>query len=310
MIYTVTLNPILEKTVEIEELIYDDVNFAANEKRYVRARGVDVSRVIKELGGLSVATGIIGGYNGDEIEDRLTNEGITCDFVKVGTESGSRINILQKRRKLRTVIEVPVRGKGPDTIECLSKKLRDIPAHSFAVISAHPKDASDTSIYYDLIKALKNNDVKVVFDADGEDLRQGIEAGPYIVKPNIHEFGRLIGRNVTDNDEIVREAETFLDTVPYLVISMGARGLIGVSREDSYLVVPPRVDVCSSFGAGDCLIAGLVYALHGNTSFREALVLGAACGAASALNPENVLCKAEDVQRISGSVQIQEIKKN
>ncbi len=310
MIYTVSLNPILERTIEIDELIYDDVNLAVNERRYVRAKGIDVSRAILELGGRSIATGIIGGYSGNEIEDRLTNEGISCDFAKVDTESDSRINILQKRRKLRTVVEVPVRNEGPDSIEFLLKKLSGIPAHSYVVISAHPKDSADASRYYDLIKALKNKDVKVVLDADGEDLKQGIEAGPSIVKPNIHEFSRLVGRNMADTNEIVREAETFLDTVPCWVISMGAKGLIGVSREDGFLVIPPKVNVCSSFGAGDCLIAGLVYALHGNASFREALILGAACGTASTLNPENVLCKAEDVRRLSGSLQIQEIKKN
>jgi 6-phosphofructokinase 2 len=102
MIYTVTLNPVLDRIVEVEELIYDDVNTVVKEKKYPGGKGIDVSRVIKELGGQSIAMGFVGGYNGLEIIGRLVNEGIICDFTKIHNEMRAHIIFIRKKEAPNT----------------------------------------------------------------------------------------------------------------------------------------------------------------------------------------------------------------
>jgi len=104
MIYTLTLNPSLEKSIDVEEFVYDDVNMILDEKRKAEGKGIDVSRAIKELGGQSVALGFMGGYNGLEVEGRIASEGILCDFTRVNGETRTNISIHQRRKKMQTLL--------------------------------------------------------------------------------------------------------------------------------------------------------------------------------------------------------------
>ena len=309
MIYTVTFNPVLETMLELDEIVYDDVNKIHRESKYVHGKGIDVSRVIKEIGGESIACGFLGGCRGSEIERKLRQEGIACDFEPIAAESSSRIAIFQKKKRLRTVMEVPVKEYTSTEKNSLLEKLLNVPPESFVVISGNISKQVGQTFCAEITETLRKRDIKVVLDADGEDLKLGIEAQPYMVKPNLHEFRRLIGRNVTEIEDIIRYAQPYTDKVRFMVISMGAKGVVGVSREECFHVIPPKIAVRSSFGAGDSLIGGMVHALHQNASFKDALTLGVACGAASVINPENVLYRVEDVNTMIKAVLVEEIKK-
>jgi 6-phosphofructokinase 2 len=93
----------------------------------------------------------------------------------------------------------------------------------------------------------------------------------------------------------------------YVVVSMGARGVVAVSGTERYHVVPPKVNVKSPIGAGDALVGGLVYALNENSSFVDALTLGVACGTASTLNGAGVFCSRDDVETIRKEVSIKSV---
>jgi len=137
MIYTITLDPILERIVEVEELIYDDVNTVVEEKKYPGGRGVDVSRVIKELGGQSIAMGFAGGYSGLEIVGRLVNEGILCDFTKIHNESRARITVFQRKKKLQTLLSTICPAISEIEVDEFFRKVQEIPPNNYVVISGN-----------------------------------------------------------------------------------------------------------------------------------------------------------------------------
>lgn len=310
MIYTITLNPILDRVVAVDELIYDDVNMITDEKKYPVGKGLDVSRVIKELGGQSIAMGFVGGYNGIEIVGRLVNEGIVCDFTKIHNETRAHFTIFQKRKKLQTLLGTPCPAISQIEVNEFFRKVQEIPAASCVVISGNLPQGMDDSFYEQLVTTLKEKDVKVILDTDKEALKRGANAGPYLIKPNIHEFGRLVENNANEIHEIVRHAQPYKNKIRYIVVSLGAKGVVGISREGNYHVIPPKINVRSSTGAGDSLVGGIIFALNENTSFKEALVLGVACGTASALNPGSGLCKTDDIDTIRKEVRVEQIKKN
>ena len=138
-------------------------------------------------------------------------------------------------------------------------------------------------------------------------LKRGVDAGPYLIKPNIHEFGRLVGTNMSAIEEIIRFARPYEDKIRYIVVSMGAKGVVGISKEGNYHIIPPKINVRSSIGAGDSLVAGIIFALSKNVPFEDALALGVACGTASALNPGSDLCKIHDIDMIKKEVLIKKI---
>ncbi|OPY72266.1 MAG: 6-phosphofructokinase isozyme 2 [Syntrophorhabdus sp. PtaU1.Bin058] len=307
MIYTVTLNPSLDRIIEVEELMYDDVNEVVEEKRYPSGKGIDVSRVIRELGGQSIALGFIGGYNGLELEGRLVNEGILCDFTEIHDETRTNVIIYQRKKKLQTLLST----QGPLVNETESaaffRKIQGIPANSIMVISGNIPAGVNEGFYAQLVTTLKGKNVRMFLDTDGEALQIGVDAGPYLIKPNIHEFSRLVKKNIVEIDDIVKYAKPYENIVEYIVVSMGARGVVGISGKGNFHAAPPKVKVRSSIGSGDSLLAGVVYVLSDGGTFEDALVQGVACGTARALNPGNDLCTKEDVDFIKKDVIIKKI---
>jgi len=302
MIYTITQSPSLNRTVEVEEIIYDDANEVIEEKNAVGGKGIDISRVVKELGGQSVALGYVGGYNGLEVEGRLINEGIVCDFTRINDEIRSNIIIYQRKKNLQTLLSTYGPEIKPFEISALHNKVREVPNESFVVLCGSMPKGMSNNFFAQLITTLKEKNVKVVLDSDDEALARGLNAGPFLIKPNIHEFGRLINKNINDMNDILEEAKPYLNMVDYIVVSAGARGVVGVSRAGNYHVVPPKVKVRSSLGAGDSLVAGIVFALNKGDSFEESLALGVACGTATTLKPGNTLCTKEDIDIIKKDV--------
>jgi 6-phosphofructokinase 2 len=302
VIYTVTLSPSLDRAIDVEEFVYDDVNIIVEQKRGAGGRGIDVSRVIRQLGGQSVAFGFMGGYNGLEIEGWLTNEGIVCDFTRVNGETRENIVVHQRKKKTQTLLSAAAAAVTPFDLATLHGRVRQIPKNSFLVISGKMPPGCSESFYAQIVTSVKDKNIKVFLDTDGEELRKGIQAGPYLCKPNIHEFGRLVEKNMKDPEEVIENLEPYLQLSEYMVVSMGARGAVGASCDEKYHVVPPKVTVKSSIGAGDALMAGIVHALSEGSGFRDALVFGVACGTASTLTADPALCCREDVEEIRKNV--------
>jgi len=127
MIYTITLNPYLDNIIDIEELVYDDVNRIVEEKKHASGKGIDVSRVIKELGGQSIAMGLLGGYRGLELESRLINEGIVCDFIKISSETKTHITVYQRNKKIQTLLSASDPDVSSFEITTFFNKVKAIP---------------------------------------------------------------------------------------------------------------------------------------------------------------------------------------
>ena len=93
MIYTVTLNPALDRTISINQIQYDESNRIAREQNYAGGKGIDVSKVLTTLETANRALGFVGGFAGEEMEGRLINDGVQCDFIRVSQETRTNIII-------------------------------------------------------------------------------------------------------------------------------------------------------------------------------------------------------------------------
>ena len=307
MLYTLTLDPALDRMIDVEEFIYDDVNGIIEEKKTASGKGIDVSRVINELGRQSIALGFVGGYNGLEVEGRLVNEGLLCDFVRIAGETRTNIIIHQRRKKMQTLLSASLPEVSPIEVATLFNKIKDIPRESYLAVSGGVTPGITENFYAQIITTLREKNVRVVLDADGEELKKGVHARPFLIKPNIHEFGRLVERSVKEVEEIPELALPYLDLVDYIIVSAGVRGMVGLSKTEKFYAVPPKVNVKSSLGAGDSAVGGIMYALREGADFREVLSFGVACGTAATLSAAHALCSRDDVHRIKNEVVINNI---
>lgn len=309
MIYTITLNPALDRIVEVEGLVPDDTNRIQRESRYAGGKGIDVSRVLRELGDDSIALGFVGGYDGLELEGRLIQEGVRTDFTKISEETRTNIIIFDRSRGTQTSLNAPGPTIKPHELALFFQKLEHlVPMPTMVVISGSIPPGVPVDIYARIIHSLKDQGVRVVLDADGEPLRRGVRALPFMIKPNIYELGRLVGGKLAEDSEVLEAARSIQrQGVEIVVVSLGGRGALAVSKEGSWRAVPPPVEVQSTVGAGDSLVAGFVYRLTRGAAIPECLRFGVACGTAAALTPGNELCHREDVHRLLPEVQVEEV---
>ncbi|NQT74276.1 MAG: 1-phosphofructokinase [Chloroflexi bacterium] len=308
MIYTVTLNPALDRTIWVKQIKQDDTNRIEKEERYAGGKGIDVSRVLRKLGINGKALGFVGGFTGQELEGRMLNQGIGCDFVRISGET--RTNIIVN--EMSTGHQISFSGRGPEIqpyeLMQLIRKIEEIDNLEYMVISGSLPPGVHPEIYRKIIEMAKGKGARVILDTDGESLRVGILASPDVIKPNIHELGRLVDAELKETSEVIEAARKIQEQgVEIALVSMGARGILLVSATEQWLATPPKVEVVNTIGAGDSAVAGFVYGLVEGKPLKESLALAVAAGTATTLRPGTALCERDDALRLVPEVEVSAI---
>jgi 6-phosphofructokinase 2 len=308
MIYTITLNPALDRTLLIEKIKPDDSNRIEREDRYAGGKGIDVSRVLITLGIDNKAMGFIGGFSGEELEGRLLNDGISSDFVRISGET--RTNIILN--DLSTGGQSVFSARGPEVqpfeLMQLIHKLEKINNCEVMIISGSLPPGIHAEVYRRIIEIAKEKGAKTVLDADGEALQIGVAACPDIIKPNRHELGRLIGRKLGSQQDILEAATKILKAgIPEVLVSMGALGILHVSAAGRYLATPPQIKVQNTIGAGDSAVAGYVYGILSGKTIKDSLITSVAAGTATTMRPGTALCRKEDIFELIPKVTFTEL---
>jgi 6-phosphofructokinase 2 len=305
MIYTITLNPALDRSVMVEDLKDDDTNRIIEEIHYAAGKGIDVSRVIKELGGQSVALGLVGGYDGLQLEGLLINAGVMTDFTRISQETRTNI-ILKERISGRQFV---ISASGPDInateIGQFYQQVLRIKDMEYLVMSGSLPRGVSPNLYGQLILAGKNKGALIFLDADGDALKESIAFQPTIIKPNIHELSRLIGKEIVKERDIISACEGLHEVgLKYILVSRGKEGLIFSSKEDKIKAVAPPVEVESPVGAGDSVVAGFILAHSMCKELVECVRLACAAGTAAVRTPGTELCRRSDVESLISAVDI------
>lgn len=280
MIVTVTLNPALDKTMEIDDFSVERVNREKKSRVDAGGKGINVSKVIKELGGASIATGFLAGNSGNFIKEQLDQFGIQNDFVFTNGETRTNLKVVDLKNKTYTDIN----ENGPiiseeDLKNVENKMNKYLVDGSVLVLSGSIPKNLNKDLYYKMIISAKEIGAKVILDADGELLKEGLQAGPYLVKPNIDELERLYGVKLKTNEEIIECAKKLFNYgIEVVVVSLGGEGSIFITKDNTAMVEPIKVDVKSTVGAGDSMVAALALSIDENYLFDKVIRLAVASG--------------------------------
>jgi 6-phosphofructokinase 2 len=295
MIYTVTLNPALDRTLWVEKISPDDSNRIEREEKYAGGKGIDVSKVLTHLGVKNRALGFIGGFAGEELEGLLVNQGISCDFVPISGETRTDIIVYDMSTKAQTEFNAQGPVIQPYELMKIVQKIKKNEHADIIVVSGSLPAGVHPEIYRKIVEISRTKGAKVFLDTDGDALKVGIHGFPNIIKPNIHELNRLVGEDLKGTDEIIVAARRILGLgVEIVLVSMGAHGMLCVSGKEQYHAVPPRVKVLNTIGAGDSAVAGFVYGMISGKDLRDSLIFAVAAGTATTLRPGTALCEKED----------------
>lgn len=280
-ILTVTLNAAVDKLYTIPGFAVGQVQRPTETRVYAGGKGINVARVYKALGGDVIATGFLGAAPGEHIKSSLRRESIAYQFVAVAQESRTCTAIVDPVGGTETVLNE--NGPPVSLMECegILQRLRELlPGSDAVILSGSLPPGTPLGFYGDVIRLARSYGIDATLDASGEALRLGLEAKPFLVKPNTHELEALsIGGDCWGGSAQALRARY---GVTMALITGGARGAVLASSEGTWEAVSPTVEFVSTLGSGDSLLAAFIWAWRQGSGHAEALRLGVAAGAANA----------------------------
>lgn len=309
MIYTVTLNPALDKTVEIPGMALDTVNRVTSMRTDPGGKGINVSKVIAKLGGESCAVGILGGESGRTLLAALEREGLRTHFRFVEGQTRTNLKIIDRALHTNTDINEPGLTVSPADLDALLRDLLGMVREGDIVVLAGslPQGAPQDT-YRVWTAACREKGARVCLDADGVLLAEGLKAAPYLIKPNEDELSRLVGHRLTDMDELIAEGRRLLKGgVTRVVISLGEHGALYLRGNEVLYAEGLSVPVGSTVGAGDSVVAALAYADSLGMSDEDAVRLSTATGAANVMCSGTQPAEREAVEKLLPQVKIRRI---
>jgi 6-phosphofructokinase 2 len=303
-IITVTANPCIDKTIWIDELVPNKKLKAKRPEEEPGGGGINVSRAIKYLGNQSTTIYFSGSYNGSHLNQLVLAEGLNA--LPVNIEANSRMNIMLIDESTSKEYRIGMSGASismkeqEDMLELVKKQQAE-----FLVLSGSLPPSVPANFYAKLASCANEKNIKVIVDTSEAALEEVVKGQIFLIKPNLSELSALCGINEDASiEEIKNASQSLLYNIncTAIVVSLGGDGALLITKEETHHIVPPKVEVKSTVGAGDCLVAGLTLALSENKSWKEVLQYGVACGTAATLGSGKSLCTKEDVDRIYSQI--------
>lgn len=309
MIYTVTLNPAIDKTAVISGFRAGTLNRIESLREDVGGKGINVSRCLRALGAESTAAVILAGGAGRKCREYLESAGIGVLCEEVPGETRTNLKIADPLRGENTDINEP----GPEVPEEVLARLREriaekLCAGDTVILSGSLPRRADKGLYAAWCARFSACGARVILDADGEALRLGLAQKPWLIKPNHEELAALAGVDAEDPAALLRAGEALRAAgVGRVVISRGGAGAIFLTEEGSFSAEPLSVPVKSTVGAGDSMVAALAFAAERGLGAEETVRLSMAMGAASVMLPGTGAPDVETVERLAAEVSVTQI---
>lgn len=297
MIITLTVNPALDIYSTTEKL-------EPNEKLRCKAPlidpgggGINVSRVIKRLGGESTAIYTKGGHTGKLFSDLLKGEGVKEDPVDIKSDLRQNFAITETSTGNLYRFGFPGAQLEHSEYEALLLKADKCQKGSFLVASGSLPPGAPSNFYGRAAERAKNCGLRFVLDTSGKSYEGVLEQGAYLLKPNKNELKDITGKAADTPEQQKNALLHILEKYPVeiIVLSLGAQGAMLATKGEVRLYPAPQVEHVSSIGAGDSMVAGIVFSLYNGQPIEKAILYGLACGSATIKSPGTELLQKKDV---------------
>lgn len=307
MIITVTLNAAIDKRYVVDGFRPGEVN-RVRECRYTPGgKGLNVARTAAIAGMRVAATGFVGGFAGRYIEEALKPYGIESRFCHLAGESRSCVNLWDSVNETQTELLEPGFSVEPEEFERFSALYDGLVKDADVIVLSGSLPAGlDSGSYSRLIRQGKDQGKKVILDTSKEALKFGIQAAPYLVKPNLDEIRALTGMACSELLELIQAARWILSQgVETAVISLGADGSLLVNHQGAWRARVPRIQTVNTVGCGDAMTAGFAIGISRYLETEELLRTASAVSTAAAMTEETGSFEEEDFRKIYSQIEIE-----
>jgi len=305
LIVTLTVNPAIDRTISVDRLAFEDRAYVNSSRESAGGRGINASRVIQSFGGQTLAVLISGGETGKRLEEYLAGCGFPIAVVPVQNDIRTNLTITDKQG-----LTVNLNEAGPTVTKTELARVERVVRQSlrkaqWLMVCGSLPPGAPPSFYARLIVMAREKKVKTLLDADGDALREGLDARPTVVAPNQQEAERLLGRTLLTRTHLLEAAVQIRAMgAESVVLSVGSRGAIGAFADGLLEALPPRIDALCPIGAGDALRAAYTWSASRNASQAEALRWGVAAGTASARLPGMNFASLHQTEEIYRQVEV------
>lgn len=285
MFYTLTLNPALDHVVRLVDLKLGQTNRMKDELIFAGGKGINVSKILRNLGQDSVALGFVAGFTGKELINLVEKENIHSDFVYID-EGFTRINV-----KIKADKETEINGDGLNIDETqlnkLYSKLEKIKSGDYLFLSGSIPSSLDDDIYENIISKL-NNKVNIIVDTVGNALLKTLKYKPFLIKPNKSELEELFDVELYNVDDVSKYAKELQKMgARNIIVSLGGEGAFFLSEkgETKYLSAP-KGKVIDTVGSGDSMVAAFVHAKREGLGDLDSFKFSVSAGSATAFSAD------------------------
>lgn len=300
-IMTVTMNPAIDKSSTVDHVIADRKLRCETPVFEPGGGGINVSRAIRKLEGQSLAFYPAGGESGELFRHLLDAEGLDHRSLQVEGRTRENFMIFEEATGRQFRFGMPGREMAEsEWRSCLEEIFSTSPPPEFIVASGSLPPGVPDDFYARMARRCKENDIHLIVDTSGEALRLAVDEGVFLVKPNMNELTKLAGRELdheSDQEEFVRSLSG-KGCCRYVVLSLGAAGVLTASEDGIQRLRAPTVIIKSKVGAGDSTVAGITMKLAEGVDFIDAVRYGIAAGAAAVMTPGSELCRKSDVEKL------------
>lgn len=298
-IVTITLNPAIDKNYTVDKLAPEHKLRCPNPQVDPGGGGINVSKALKELGGESLAIFFAGGMNGEYLQQLLKVHDLDMYPIKIDGDTRESIVITETstQKEYRIVVEGPhISMADFEKIIAQLQQLRP----SYVVASGSIPTGLPIDIFAQLAAAVNKLNSRFVLDTSGEALKQAVAEGVFLLKPNLKELSNLVGVESLELNDVDDAALELIHKggCQVVVVSMSASGAMVVTKDGYHHIPAPTVQRKSTVGAGDSMVAGMVWSLVKGKSYMDMARLGVACGTAATMSPGTKLFRRQDVDKL------------
>ena len=304
-IVTITFSPCIDKSTSVPSLSPEKKLRCTAPKLEPGGGGINVARAMQKLGGEAIAIFPSGGYTGKFFNHLLEKENVPSVIIETSSETRENIIVLDESTNNQYRFGMPgTELRENEWKQCL-KAVEEISNAEFIIASGSLPPGVPLNIYAQLARIAKNKNAKYIVDTSGEALKEAADEGVYLLKPNLGELSSLSGIEKIDRGNVEEVAKELIlkNRCDVIVVSLGSEGALLVTKSETYWAIPPEVDRKSTVGAGDSMVAGIVYSLSRSMNLKQALQYGVACGTAATMHPGTELCRKEDADGLYALIQ-------
>ncbi|WP_102349540.1 1-phosphofructokinase [Bacillus sp. Marseille-P3661] len=303
MIYTLTLNPSIDYIVRADNVTLGSLNRATATAFYPGGKGINVSRVLHNLGVNSTALGYLGGFTGVYIKEQLSSAEIACDFVQL--DEPTRINI-----KLKTDQETEVNGNSPYVSQVKQTELLDkiskLTAEDFLVMAGSLPQSVAADFYEIVAERCIEKNIPFIIDTSGNAFERILDYKPFLIKPNQHELEDLLDVKIHSVEDAIQYGSELLQKGPsHIIVSLGGDGAVFISEGLKAVAHAPTGVVKNTVGAGDSTVAGFLSSYVQHNDLLKAFQFGVAAGSATAFSED--LCTKSEVEKLLPQVKVEKL---